>query len=54
LGYDVGEPDDYEVFVYNEAFVECTFHEKDNLAGVFTLGKPNADAEKAIEIAERI
>ena len=53
LGYDVRGHDDYEVFVYNEAFVERTFYEKDNFAGVFTLGKPNADAEKTIEIAEK-
>lgn len=43
------EPD---IFVYNQHYIEETFWNKKYLRGIFTLGKSNVEAEKAIEQAQ--
>ena len=52
LSFEPNTADDYEIFVYNEQFVRDTFYDKDEQPGIFTLGKENSVAEKAIKQAE--
>jgi wobble nucleotide-excising tRNase len=43
---------DSEIFVYNEDFVEEIFYGKSDQPGIFSVGKDDVDARKAIEGAE--
>jgi wobble nucleotide-excising tRNase len=45
INYDI-EPD---IFVYNQDFIQENFWNNKYLRGIFTLGKSNVEAEKAIE-----
>ncbi len=40
---------DEKILVYNQKFIEENFYSQDNLKGIFTLSKANAEVEKIIK-----
>mgnify|MGYP003311700862 CR=1 FL=1 len=45
--------DEEEILVYNDKYVQDVFYEHDNLQGIFSLSKENADAQKNIDDAQK-
>lgn len=48
-----GLDSNHEVLVYNQAFIQDTFFESENLKGIFTLSKENKEAETKIANAQK-
>lgn len=42
-------PDDYEILIYDQDFIEDNFSEYDNLLGVFTVNQVNIEIQKRID-----
>lgn len=49
----IGLSNDFEVFVYNQTFIQEEFHEPESQKGIFTLSKKNKEAEIKINNAEK-
>jgi wobble nucleotide-excising tRNase len=43
----------YQYLVYNEEFIEATFRNRDDMPGIFTIGKPEAAALEQAEALEK-
>lgn len=48
-----GLDNNHDILVYNQAFIQDTFFESENLKGIFTLSKENKEAETQIANAQK-